>query len=298
VILTRIDHVILAVGDLARSARLFEQLGLSLTQPMRHMDAATENQVFFVCSDTSEFYVELLSVHDRDRALQTGRSDLLQAIDRGGLMRVMMEVDDVDEARAELRAAGVTMSHDRTVRREDGSLIGEVLVPETDVLGLDVGLISYAESPGDRRRRHAEAGRFHHQLPLLRLDHLAAFVSDLDAATAAWRSILGVELSGRVVGRGMVIHQLQIGDAVLELIAPDGPDSPVAQRALGLASMAAFEVGDLLSCRSLLVDQGLDPNPITDGVLPNSETVVVGGEKLSNFTVQLISFGPDQLPAS
>ena len=91
-ILTRIDHVILAVGDLARSARLFEQLGLSLTQPMRHMDAATENQVFFVGSDTSEFYVELLSVHDRDRALQTGRSDLLQAIDRGGLMRVMMEV--------------------------------------------------------------------------------------------------------------------------------------------------------------------------------------------------------------
>ena len=289
-ILTRIDHVILAVDDLAGSAKLFEQLGLSLTEPMRHKDAATENQVFFVGNDTSEFYVELLSVHDRGRAIETGRADLLQSIDRGGLMRVMLEVDDVDEARAELRATGVAMLQDRTVHRDDGSLIGEVLVPETGLLGLDVGLISYAESPGDRRSRHAEAGRFRHQLPLLRLDHLAAFVSDLDAASAAWQSILGVELSGRIVGRGMVIHQLQIGDAVLELISPDGPNSPVSQRPLGLASMAAFEVGDLSSCRSLLLDQGFDPNQITEGVLPKSETVVVGAEELSGFTLQLISF--------
>ena len=290
-ILTRIDHVILAVADLDGSAQLFEQLGLSLTQPMRHKDAATENQVFFIGNERSEFYVELLSVHDRDRALETGRSDLLRAIDRGGLMRVMMEVDDADEARGKLGAAGVTIVQDRTVHRDDGSLIGEVLIPETELFGLDIGLISYAESLVNRCSRHAEGGRFRHRLPLLRLDHLAAFVSDLDATTAAWRSILGVELSGRVEGHGMLIHQLQVGDAVLELIAPDGLDSPVATRPLGLASMAAFEVEDLPSCRSLLADQGFDPNPITQGVLPNSETVVVGGEKLSEFTLQLISFG-------
>lgn len=289
--LTRIDHVIVAVDDLARSTRPFQRMGLSLTPPMRHLDAATENQVFFVGNDSTEFYVELLTVHDQDRALETGRADLLEAIGRGGVMRVMLEIDNADEARVELTSAGVTVLEDRAVRRDDGTLIGDVLVPEIGLLGLDVGLICYAESAAERRRRHAEAGRFQHQLPLLRLDHLAAFVSNLDAATDAWQSLLGVELSGRVVGRGMVIHQLRIGDAVLELIAPDGPDSPVVGRPQGLASMAAFEVGDLLGCRSFLIDQGFDPTEIAEGVLPNSETVVVGGNQLSGLTLQLISFG-------
>lgn len=289
--LTRIDHVILAIDDLAGSAAPFEQMGLSLTSPMRHLDAATENRVFFVGNDNTEFYVELLTVHDQELAQETGRQELLEAIGRGGLMRVMLEIDDAAQARAALASAGMTLLEDRTVSREDGSLIGEVLVPESGSLGLDVGFITYAEPSAERRRRHAEAGRFQHQLPLLRLDHLAAFVSDVDAATAVWQSVLGIELSGRVVGRGMVIHQLRIGDAVLELIAPDGPDSPVADRPKGLASMAAFEVDNLPACRSLLFDQGFQPTEVAGGVLPNSETVVVGGDQLSGFTLQLISFG-------
>lgn len=288
--LTRIDHVILAVDGLAASARPFEQLGMSLTPPMRHLDAATENQAFFVGNDNTEFYVELLSVHDRDHAFETSRGDLLDAIDRGGLMRVMIEIDDAEQVRIELKGRGIATLEDRMVHRDDGSLIGEVLVPDAAELGLDVGLISYAESAAERRTRHAAAGRFEHLLPLLRLDHLAAFVGDLDGATAAWKALLGVELSGRVVGRGMVIHQLRIGDAVLELIAPDSPESPVADRPKGLASMAAFEVEDLPSCRSALLDQGFDPTEIADGALPNSQTVVVGGDQLSGLTLQLISF--------
>lgn len=287
---TRIDHVILAVDDLATAVQPFEQLGMSLTPPMRHLEAATENQVFFVGNESTEFYVELLSVHDKDLAVKDGRQDLVDAIARGGLMRVMLEVDDADQAGADLKTAEVELLEDRTVRRDDGSLIGRVLVPESSALGLDIGLISYAEPSDERRQRHADAGRFQHRLPLRRLDHLAAFVDDLEATTSAWQSILGVDLAGRVVGRGMVIHQLRIGDAVLELITPDGPNSPVADRPRGLSSTTAFEVADLSACRSMLVDQGFNPSEIAAGVLPNSETIVVGGDQLSGCNLQLIRF--------
>ena len=55
--------------------------------------------------------------------------------------------------------------------------------------------------------------------------------------------------------------------------------------------MAAFEVADLAACRSRLVSRGFEPTEIAEGALPNSETVVVGADQLSGFTLQLISFG-------
>ena len=57
--LTAIDHMIIAVRDLAEAAAPFEKLGLQLTSVTRHT-TGNANRALFVGSENSEFYIELL----------------------------------------------------------------------------------------------------------------------------------------------------------------------------------------------------------------------------------------------
>lgn len=288
-----IDHVILATADLAGAAARWEALGLQLTPPMRHAGSSTENSVFFVGGDDTEFYVELLAVHDRARAEQEGRRELLDAIERGGLHRLMLQVASAEATAAALAAHDVEVSS-REVRRDDGSLIGTVVEPiGATGAGCAVAFIAYEGGAAARRARHAEAGLFRHELPLRRLDHLAAIAPEgVDAACAWWDAVLGVPVTGRVAGRGMDIRQLRIGDATLELIGPDGADSPVRQRLAGLASVTAFEVGDLDAVVAQVRSAGFELADPAPGVLPGSRVSTVPPDQLGGLALQLIQFEP------
>ena len=243
--ITSLDHVILPVAGLAKAAAPFERLGLSLTPAMKHGGAATENRALFVGNDATEFYVELLGVHDRALAASSGQDDLVTAIDGGsGLLRLMLRVDDLAGAAAGLEKAGLAAAP-REVFRGDGTKICDVLAVEGAAAGCSISLIQYAASRSDRIAGHQAAGHFSHAFPLLRLDHLAAITPKLDDATAFWVDTLGVPVFGEVSGRGMLIRQMKVGDAIFELIGPDSPESPVASRPGGLISMSAFEVSDL-----------------------------------------------------
>lgn len=286
-----IDHVILATADLAGVAARWQALGLQLTPPMRHAGSSTENSVFFVGGDDTEFYVELLAVHDRAGAEEEGRRDLLDAVDRGGLHRLMLQVASAEAAAAALAAHGVGTSS-REVRRDDGSLIGTVVEPTGETgAGCAVAFIAYEGGAAARRARHAASGLFRHELALRRLDHLAAiFPEGVDAACAWWDTALGVPVTGRVTGRGMDIRQLRIGDATLELIGPDGADSPVRQRPAGLASVTAFEVSDLDAVVADVRARGFEMPDPAPGVLPRSRVSTVSPDQLGGLALQLICF--------
>jgi catechol 2,3-dioxygenase-like lactoylglutathione lyase family enzyme len=289
--LTAIDHVILPAGDIDHAASRFEQLGLGLTPRARHLRQGTENRVFFVGNEDTAFYVELLGVHDRVLAHEAGRDPLLHAIDEGaGLWRVMLATDDLAAERKHLDAARVGYSV-REVARDDGTKIGDVLEADTMAAGCRFSLIHYAEEAGPRRARHAANGLFDHGFPLKRLDHLAAIVRDLDAATAFWTDVLGVPVFGEVqMGPAALIRQMKVGDAVLELIGPTTEDSPLHQRPPGLASMCAFEVPDLAAAVETLRGRGFTSGDPAPGPLPGTRVASIPAPELGGMTLQLLEY--------
>jgi predicted enzyme related to lactoylglutathione lyase len=286
--LTAIDHVILPAAEIGPAAARFEQLGLRLTPPTRHAGQGTENRVFFAGNEENEFYVELLAVHDEAAAREAGRTDLVEAIARGGgLWRVMLETTDIESAERRLGAAGVAVSR-REVWREGGAKICDLLFAETSAAGASFAILQYAEAGEGRRRRHAADGAYEHSFPLKRLDHLAAIVHDLDAATDFWTGVLAVPVFGEVPMGPGIIRQLKVGDAIFELIGPAAPDSPIRARPEGLISMCAFEVADLRAAVESARTRGFSCGDPAPGPLPGTRVASIPAAELSGMTLQLL----------
>ncbi len=104
-------------------------------------------------------------------------------------------------------------------------------------------------------------------LSRLALDHVAVAVRDLDASAAAYRA-LGLEAAGddeTIDDQGVRVRPLRLGDTLIELMQPVGPDGPVARflakRGPGLHHIAlrveALEplLGELLSAGAPLLDE-------------------------------------------
>lgn len=288
--ITGIDHIALPVPSLRGAGAPFERLGLRLTPEARHAGLGTANRSFFAGGGETEFYIELLGIADRAEAQAAGRRDLLAAVDAGQpAPRLALRTADADGLRARLDARGVP-SILRHVRREDGSAIGRALAVESDAPGCRVTVLEYAEPFPARVARHAAAGLFEHVLALKRVDHLAMVAPDLAGTEAAWRELFGVEATGEVRGRGMVIRQLRMGDAILELLGPDSPDSPLAQRPPGLITMAAFEVPGLEAAVAHARAAGFTLPDGASGVLPGTRVSSIPGDQLGGLTLQLLEY--------
>ena len=287
----RIDHVVLPLRSLDEAAERFARLGLTLFPGTRHQGRGTRNRGFFVGEAAGEFYVELLGIEDEAAARAAG---LARYVDRagegGGLSTVVLRVADMQAAAGELASRDVHLEPE-TVRAPDGRAIGEVAPlgdPERAVV--DLRAIQYPEDSDARHRRHAEAGLLAHAFPLKRLDHLAAVAPDLEAATRYWTDVLGVPLHGEVRTPALIIRQLKIGDAILELLGPATPESPIAQRPAGLASMVAFEVEDLEAAVAAARGAGFTPSEPGTGALPGTRTATIPAAELAGLSMQLLQY--------
>jgi catechol 2,3-dioxygenase-like lactoylglutathione lyase family enzyme len=91
-----IDHVILPVTDLETAAEPFKRLGLTLFPTTRHPERGTQNTGFFVGDEAGCFYVELLSIADRDVALRSTGAAYVQAVESAtGLLGVVLRTSDL-----------------------------------------------------------------------------------------------------------------------------------------------------------------------------------------------------------
>lgn len=287
-----IDHVVVPVKSLESAAAAYERLGLRLTPVTRHQGLGTENRAIFVGDGTNDFFVELLGIHDRAASMATGRGELYQrAMDEGkGVARLMLGSNDISSTVNDLAARGVTTSVE-TVSREDGVRLCDVAPLEAvPGLSLTAGLIQYTQSPKESHQRRVADGRFAHDFPLKRLDHLAAVAPDIEGATRAWSELLGVPVHGEVAGTGMIIRQLKIGDAILELLGPASADSPLASRPPGQASMCAWEVPDLDAAVALARERGFTPSEPNKGVLPGTRVATIPAAELAGVGMQLLEY--------
>ncbi|MGH2632654.1 MAG: VOC family protein [Tepidiformaceae bacterium] len=287
-----IDHVVLPVPSLEDAAAAFEGLGLRLTPVTRHQGLGTENRAIFVGDGTNDFFIELLGIHDRAASLATARGALYQkAADEGrGLARLMLGTGDIAATAQSIRANGAEMAIE-SVSREDGVKLCDVApleaVPD---LGLTAGLVQYTQPRAESHARRAADGRFDHAFPLKRLDHLAAMAPKLEETTAAWANALGVPVFGEVRGPGIIIRQLKIGDAMLELLGPDGPESRLHGRPGGLASMCAFEVPDIDEAVALARDRGFTCPDANSGILPGTRVTTIPAAELAGMALQLLQY--------
>ena len=96
------------------------------------------------------------------------------------------------------------------------------------------------------------------------LDHVGIAVASLDHALPTWEYLTGAKGSGRqVVGdAGVEIVFLGAGPGRIELLAPTGPDSPVARflqrRGEGMHHLC-YRVPDLRVALAAFRDEGFDP---------------------------------------
>ena len=115
------------------------------------------------------------------------------------------------------------------------------------------------------------------------LDHVVVAVRDLDAAVAAYRTLLGRAPAWRADahGGGGTVVTFALANVAVELMAPSGM-GPTAERLTavldaqgeGLASLA-FATTDIERAHRRLARLGLAPEPIADGASIDAETGAV-----------------------
>lgn len=289
-----IDHIVVPVASLDEAAAPYEKLGLHLTASTRHQGLGTKNRAMFVGSGVNDFYLEFLALPDREqaRAAAPERTAVyLAALDAGrGAARLMLGTDDIASL-ASAVAGGTRAPGVESVAREGGAKIADVVALEGVAdLAANAGAIQYSEGRESQHDRRAAAGYFGHDFPLKRLDHLAVMAANIEASTAAWRDVLGVPVYGEVRGRGILIRQMKIGDAIVELLGPESPDSPLASRPPGLSSMAAWEVDDLDKAVALARERGFSPSEPADGILPGTRVATIPGAELAGVGMQLLEY--------
>src|SRR5262249_15887483 len=121
-------------------------------------------------------------------------------------------------------------------------------------------------------------------------DHLAVVTPDLEAKTRFWTDVLGLPVAGEVTTPAMVIRQLRIGDAVLELLAPASADSPVRKRPPGLVGMVAWEGEDLEAAVGQARAGDFTVTDPVAGALPGTRIATVDGTELAGANMQLLQY--------
>jgi catechol 2,3-dioxygenase-like lactoylglutathione lyase family enzyme len=258
-----IDTLFVAAPDLEAACRPYERLGLRVgpvRQGSRTMLVGQAHNPVAVRFLADAAPGSLLGEPLR-RALDAGRS----------LFSVGLQVADLGR----LSSKGV---HAEPFRDDEDDM---AWLPLHDQAGTDLVLM--------RQERHTAAAAAD-SFPLKRLDHLAVVTHDLEEKTRYWAEVLGIPVAGEVTMPAMVIRQLRIGDAVLELLGAASPDSPLCKRPPGLVSMASWEVDDLDRAVRQAREAGFavpDPAP---GPLPGTRIATIPGSELAGVNIQLLQY--------
>jgi len=240
-VLTRIDHVMFCVPDLAQGIDAFTRIGFHIYPGGAHTDRATHNAIAFHQED----YLELLSLRDRAAAVVPGSSEarLAEFVARGGGFRyVAVQSDDLSADVAAMRGRGVDVSEPAEGgRRTPG---GQELRWKSASLGprnpLPVFFVQHLTALAERRRQVAWAGD--HPNGVLRLDRAYITVPDLAAVTETYARVLGMPVPktqrGAVIKADMAVFDL--GPTGLTVAQPAEP-GPAAE-ALSRRGPGPFQV--------------------------------------------------------
>ena len=261
--LTRIDHVMICVPDLAKGAETYTRLGFTVYPGGSHTGRPTHNAIAFHDED----YLEILSIRDR-RAVTPGSPDasLAEYLDQGGGFRIVaLQSDDLAADVAAMRGRGVDVGEIRDGGRR--TLEGQELRWRAAFLGpgdaLPIFFIQHLTPLAERKAQAVTMGS--HPNGVTRVERAYVAVEGVAAAARAYARVLGRPVPaiqrGAVIKADMAVFDL--GPTGLAVAQPAEP-GPAAD-ALGRRGPGPFQV--LHRTRSLgaamrfMVEHGL-PEPL------------------------------------
>ena len=251
--LTRFDHVVIAVHDVAEATRIYRALGFSVRPGGRHPGHGTENAIVRFGLD----YLELLAVVDSDEA-HTGGLDApaLQEFLRrrpGGIVGYALASDDIDGDAARVRAFGLPVEGPFSMRRvrPDGSVLSwKLAVPGTTPWRRPWPFLIQWDTPDAERL--ADEHIVQQPNSVTGISSLTVALTDLEATVNLYQSGLGLALTERHSNAA----EFTLGSVRLQLQTPQPGDSDgTVARALHANGEGVFrvalDIADLKSLRDL-----------------------------------------------
>lgn len=227
--LTRVDHVMVCVPDLARAVEAYRRLGFDVAPGGAHPGRGTHNAIAF----NREDYLELLSVRDRAEyvAAAGGAGGLLDFLAAGGGLRfIVLQSDDLTADVARMRERGIDVSE--PVEGERRAPAGQTLRWRMARLEprhpLPLLFVQHLTPLEERRRQVPRAGE--HPNGVLGLERVYVAVPDVGAAAATYGRVLGMATPkvqrGQVIKADMAVFDL--GPTGLTVAQPAEP-GPAAE---------------------------------------------------------------------
>lgn len=238
--LTRVDHAMICVPDLAKGIDTFARLGFTVYPGGSHTGRPTHNAIAFHDED----YLEILSIRDRG-AVVPGSPDagLADYLDRGGGFRIVaLQSDDLAADVIAMRQRGVDVGEIRDGGRR--TLEGQELRWRAAFLGprteLPIFFIQHLTPLAERKAQAMRLGP--HPNGVMRMERVYIAVPDVAAATGTYARVLGLPVPkiqrGAVIKADMAVFDL--GPTGLTLAQPAEP-GPAAE-ALARRGSGPFQV--------------------------------------------------------
>jgi len=274
-VLTRIDHVMICVPDLAKGVEIYTRLGFTVYPGGSHTGRPTHNAIAFHDED----YLEILSIRDRS-AVVPGSPDasLAQYLDQGGGFRIVaLQSDDLAADVAAMRGRGVDVGEVRDGGRR--TLEGQELRWRAAFLGpRDTLPIFFIQHLTPLAERKAQALRLpSHPNGVTGVERVYITVPDVAAAARTYARVLGLPVPaiqrGAVIKADMAVFDLGATGLTVAQPAEPGP----AAEALARRGPGPFQV--LHRTRSLdataraLADRGVPD--VTRGVRNTGEQALL-----------------------
>lgn len=212
-----IDHVVVAVRDLAQASENYRQAGFTVTPGGEHTGGATHNALI---SFADGAYFELIAFTEPDRPQE---HRWWQKFTNGeGTVDVALLSENLSAEAERLRQTGIAVDgpHDGGRQRPDGIDIAWKML---DITSDDAPLPFVIEDVTARELRVPPGDATRHQNGATGIAGVTVLVSDLDRASAVYESFLGTpgeETTPAIDGakRG---RRFTFGQHWIELIEPD-----------------------------------------------------------------------------
>ena len=235
--LTRIDHVMICVPNLAQGIDAYTRLGFNIYPGGAHTGKGTHNAIAFHGED----YLELMSLSDRDEYLTaraaaggTGPS-LVDFLSHGGGFRyAVVQSDDLVADVAAMRQRGADVQDPTDGARRTPT--GQELRWKVAALGarnpLPVLFIQHLTPLSERRAQVPRAGD--HPNRVLGADRVYIAVSDIAASAGSYGRVLGLPVPaiqrGAVIKADMAVFDLGPTGLTVAEPAEPGPAAEALRR--------------------------------------------------------------------
>ena len=274
--LTRIDHVMICVPDLAKGIEQYRKLGFNMYPGGVHTGKGTHNAIAFNEDD----YLELLSIQNQaeyDAVSSKGRGwgpNLTEFIAAGGGLRyVIIQSDDLAADVAAMQKRGVDVGDAMEGGRRTPA--GQELRWKTAVLGagnpLPLIFIQQLTPVEERRKQVPVAGK--HPNGVYKLERCYIVTRDAEAEAAVYAKVFGMPQPS--LHRGTVIKSemavFEIGPTGLGIAQPyeAGPAADALERRGPGPFQALYRTTSMGAAARWMQEHGLPPP--ARGVRSNGE---------------------------